>query len=95
MGIDLDEAESKFPELHDKIIRSATARSVGEVLKEMDLHKEARLEILKQHAYGSVPAASLKALDMISEMDSIRSQDASSYESYIRAVVDKKKSKQQ
>lgn len=94
LGISLARAQSEFAELHNNLLKNVTPRSISEVLKEIDLHKEARLAILKQHAYGSVPAASLKAIDMLNDMDSVRSQDDTSYEAYIRAVQDKKSLKQ-
>jgi hypothetical protein len=90
LGISLEKAEEGFPELHAGIIKNVAPRSIAEVLKENDLHKDVRIQILKSHAFGQVPAASLKALDMINQMDSVRSQDDSSYESYVRAVQEKK-----
>lgn len=88
LNISREEAEERKHELHARLCEPVSSnRSLVTVLNEMDLSKEARLAILRHHAYSSIPAASLKAIDAINAMDHGRTQDVTSYEAYLRNLM--------
>jgi hypothetical protein len=82
------EVEERRLELHEQILEEAgTGRSLQIMLKENDLNKEARVRILRGHVYSENPAASLKALQLVDEIDQTRVADSNSYESYLRELL--------
>lgn len=88
LGITREEAEERKHELHARLCEPVSSnRSLVTILNEMDLSKEARLAILRHHAYSDIPAASLKAIDAINAMDHGRTQDVTSYEAYLRNLM--------
>ena len=90
LGISPEEAQEKKHELHRRITEPVSSgRSLQEIFKEMDVPKEARIYLLRMHAYSDVPAASLKAIEMLNNMDSARIQDVTSYEHYVRSMLNK------
>jgi hypothetical protein len=88
LSIPIAEVEDRRLELHEQILEEAgTGRSLQNILKEQDLTKEARIRILRGHAYSDNPAASLKALQLVDELDQTRVADVNSYESYLRDLM--------
>ncbi len=88
------EVEANRFELHNKVMEQAgSGRSLRTLLAENDLSKETRIRILRSHAFNSSnPAASLKALQLVDELDQERIADVNSYESYLRDLMgDKRK----
>lgn len=88
LALPITEVEDRRLELHEQILEQAgTGRSLHNLLKESDLGKEARIRILRGHAYSDNPAASLKALQLVDELDQTRIADVNSYESYVRDLM--------
>uniref|UniRef100_E6QP95 Uncharacterized protein n=1 Tax=mine drainage metagenome TaxID=410659 RepID=E6QP95_9ZZZZ len=85
--IDPAEASIRYEELHATVLAGAGGSLTAEVLERQDLGKEARVRLLRKHAYGLHEGASLKALEMASEMDADKGV-GSSYERYLELVMD-------
>lgn len=91
LGLNQSDVENRAQELKDSIIANATTgRSLQDILKVYNINKEARIAILASHAFSSVPAASLKAIDMLNDLDAGRVADEASYESYVRRILYKR-----
>lgn len=90
--IDPEEAQMRLVELHDKVLEGAPpARGTPELLREYDLTKEARFRILASHMYSGNPAASLKAVDTINNMDAGSHSQGGSYESYVFKILQERR----
>lgn len=88
LDIPREEAARRRSELRGRILADGdSGHSLQDMLKTYDLGKRARLAILRAHAYSAVPAASLKAVDMLNEIDQGRATDTGSYESWLRTVM--------
>lgn len=85
--LEIDEAMERQDELHELVLQGVGNSSVADLLKKQDLGKATRIALLKRHAYSPVPAASLKAIDMLSEMDSDNHDQAGRYESYLAIAL--------
>ena len=86
--VEIDEVLERENELHAEVMAGAGVASMGDLLKKNDVAKETRVALLKRHAFSPVPAASLKAIDMLGEMDNDKSDQAGRYESYLAAILD-------
>lgn len=86
-GISVQEATERHDELHADVLAGVPTSSISEMLERRDLSQAARLTLLRRHAFSPNPAASLKALDMLAELDSGRGQDAGTYEQYVRLAM--------
>jgi hypothetical protein len=82
-GVSIEEARERRDELHTEAMRGIGATPLGELLEQNDLSLMARVKLYARHAYSPVPAASLKALQEIGEMEGER-QDQGSFESFLR-----------
>ncbi len=89
LGISIEAATREEHILHARMMDSLPQNAtLSEMLKVYDLSREARLVVLRQHVYSPLPAASLKALDMLNELDANTGADTTgSYESYVRALA--------
>lgn len=83
--IDIHEAERRRTELLADVQTGLATASFAEQLVRLDMDKNARLAMLRKHMFAPNPAQSLKALDMIEEMDT-NAPDIGSYEHYVRMV---------
>jgi hypothetical protein len=86
-GIEVGEADQRFEELLADVQNGIPSSTVSEMLQRRDLSKAARLTILRKHAYSNNPAASLKALDMLKDIDGA-GPDVGSYESFVRRATE-------
>jgi hypothetical protein len=82
-GVTEAEAEVRALELHTELKEGIGTSTVADEIERNDLGVSARAAVLRKHLYSSNPAASLKAADMVSEMEGDR-QDLGSFESYLR-----------
>ena len=85
-GITVQEAVERHDELLPDVQAGVPTASINEMLKRRDLDKAARVTILRKWAFCNNPAASLKALDMLSELDS-GGPSESSYEQFCRLAM--------
>jgi hypothetical protein len=85
-GIELEEAREKYALLLDDVHRGQGESGTGALLARNDLAIEARIKLLRRHAYSEIPAASLKALDMIDNIDG-DSGSTGSYDQYVRSIM--------
>lgn len=81
--VPLEVAEQKRSELLADVQTGLATASFAEQLVRLDLDRNARLAMLRKHVYARNPAQSLKAIEMVSELDS-KSPDVGSYEHYVR-----------
>ena len=87
LNIPLEEAHEKRAELHAEMLEKGMGRSVSKVLRESDLNAEGRIAVLRSLVYSGVPAAQLRAIDLLSEMDQGRGEDENaSYEAFVRSL---------
>lgn len=82
-GLEIDEVAVRQDELHMEVMRGVASSSVAELLEANDLNLAARAKLYAKHAWSNVPAASLKALQEIGELEGER-QDQGSFESFLR-----------
>ena len=82
----VQEAVDRHDELLADVQAGIPSSSINDMLKGRDLDKAARVSILRKHAYSSNPAASLKALDMIQDLDGSGPSE-SSYEQFVRLAM--------
>ncbi len=84
-NVSIEEAQERRLELHAEVRRGLGSTTLAEILEKNDLSLVARANILRKHAYSDIPAASLKAIDMVQELEGDRS-DVGSFEAYLRVV---------
>lgn len=86
---DLTEKEVglRYTELLADVRAEAGTSRMADLLESQDLSKAARLRVLRNHVFSGAPAASLKALDMLAEMEGTGHDVEASYEQYVRAVI--------
>lgn len=82
-GLPREEVRLRRVELHADVKSGIGSSELSEVLERNDLALASRVAVLRKHAFSANPAASLKALDMVSEMEGTRG-DVGSFESYLR-----------
>jgi hypothetical protein len=85
-GIRVQEVEARHDELLGDVQAGVPASSISEMLKKRDLDKASRVTILRKWAFCNNPAASLKALDMLADLDE-GSPQTGSYEQYCRLAM--------
>lgn len=82
-GLDAEEAEERFEELHLDVRRGIGSTEVGRILEQNDLDIHARARVLKKWMYSDEPGPSLKAVDMLSELAD-DTDTAGSFEVFLR-----------
>jgi hypothetical protein len=82
-GLSVEEAYLRRFELHADVCRGMGSSSLGNLLEKHDLGLAARVARYRAHVFSPNPAASLKALQEINEMEGSRS-DQGSFESFVR-----------
>lgn len=89
-GISEIEAERKQVDLHDRLVRSAKGLSQSELMRRYDLGPEVRTFLLRAHAFSPNPAVSLKAIDMLNDIDGANKAGRSgeTFESWLALLVD-------
>ena len=85
-GVSVQEAVDRHDELLPDVQAGVPASNINEMLKRRDLDKAARVTILRKWAFCNNPAASLKALDMLADLDE-GSPQVGSYEQYVRLAM--------
>lgn len=88
-GLSVEQVRPRRLELQMDVRSGLGATSLSDVLEQNDLALVARANLLRKHAYSANPAASLKALDMIGELEGERA-DVGSFESYLRLAKSSK-----
>jgi hypothetical protein len=88
-GLTVEQVRPQRLELLADVRTGIGSTDLGEILERNALDLTARVNLLRRHAYSNTPAASLKALDMIADLDDDRS-DHGSFESYLRMVKSQK-----
>jgi hypothetical protein len=76
---------ANFPELLADVRKGLVSTSLADMLEEEGLDLRARVSRYRQHVYSDNPAASLKALEAVGELEGNRN-DAGSFENYLRLV---------
>lgn len=84
-GLDIDEVKARRDELHADVRSGIGGTELAEVLEQHDLGLNTRVALLKKHAFSDIPAASLKAVDMINDLEG-DSGSVGTFESYLRLV---------
>lgn len=87
----IEEVRVRLLELHAEVRRGLGSTTLAETLEKSDLSLAARVSLLRKHAYSDIPAASLKALDMVQDLEGNRS-DNGSFESFLRVAKAQRKS---
>ncbi len=88
-GLQVEDAAARRIELQADVRTGLGTTDIGEQLERNDLSLTARLALYRRHAYSPVPAASLKALEAVSELEGERA-DVGSFESYLRTAKQQK-----
>lgn len=84
-GVSIEEAQERSFELHADVLTGIADSDLGTVLEANDLGLAARARVLSKHLYSKNPAASLKAADMIKDIEGDRG-DVGSFESFLRVA---------
>lgn len=84
-GLSVDETRMRRAELQRDVNSGMGTISQEEILRGNDLSFEARAKVLRSHMYSSVPAASLKAIEILGNIEGNRS-DLGDFETYLRIV---------
>jgi hypothetical protein len=85
-GISPMEAQDRHDDLLVDVQAGVPASSMSEMMKRRDLDKAARVTILRKWVFSANPAASLKALDMLGDLEEGQA-DAGSYEMYVKLAL--------
>jgi hypothetical protein len=85
----IEEVRLRRIELQADVRQGIGTSSLAEVLERNDLDLAARANLLRKHAYSNNPAASLKSIDMIQDLEGDRS-DVGSFEAYLRLAKSSK-----
>jgi hypothetical protein len=83
LGISEDDVRPQLLDLLAEVRRGLAVSPLGELLERNGLDLAARVNILRGHAYSDNPAASLKAVDLVQEMQG-QTSDTGSFENYLR-----------
>ena len=86
-GITEEEASENAVALHADLIKLGGGESLAEVLKRYDLSREARLAVLRGHLYSPNPAASLKAVDILNDLDVGSGRVGGTFEDFVRLAL--------
>jgi hypothetical protein len=79
----IEEVRANFTFLKDDVRSNTGASTLTQVLERNELALAARVRRLRAWVYSENPAASLKALDMVGELEGTRG-DVGSFEDYLR-----------
>ena len=85
MGIPEDAVRPQLLDLLAEVRRGLAVSPLGELLERNGLDLAARVNILRGHAYSDNPAASLKAVDLVNDMQG-QTADSGSFESFLRTT---------
>lgn len=92
-GITEHDAEEHQIKLHDELMKAARGLTTSEVMKMNDVDKNARIMLLKSHMYSSEPGPSLKAIDLLHQIDSASRGADESWETWVTSALAAKKKK--
>jgi hypothetical protein len=84
-----EQARANQRALHAEVRSGSGGSDIAPILERADLDIVARVRVLRQHVYSNVPAASLKAIDMLSEMEG-SGGNVGSFEQYLRLAKARK-----
>jgi hypothetical protein len=87
-GIKVEDVRVRRLELQADVRQGIGKTQLSDVLERADLNIQSRVSLLRRHAFSNNPAASLKAIDMIQDLEGDRA-DHGSFESYLRLVKGK------
>ena len=82
-NLSVEEVRPQIVDLLAEVRRGLGVSPLGELLEENGLDLRARIALLRQHAYSEIPAASLKAIDLVQELQG-QTSDSGSFENYLR-----------
>ena len=85
-GLPESEVRERYTELLADVRAGVGSSSLAEILERNDLDVAARIRLIRRQAYSTNPAASLKAVDMLAELDSEKS-DKTSYEQRLMVIL--------
>jgi len=88
-GLQIEEVRLRRLELHAEVRSGLGSTTLADVLERNDLGQVARANLLRKHAYSAIPAASLKALDMVADLDGEHS-GLGSFEDFLRLAKSSK-----
>lgn len=84
------EALQRQVALHDELTASMQGMTTAQIFKANDLDKNARIMLLREKVFSGIPAVSLKALDMINDLDSTSSSSDDSWENMVAMALGRK-----
>jgi hypothetical protein len=82
-GMPIDEVRPQRLVLQKEVRTGLAHTTLADELERQDLTQAARMTLLRRHAYSANPAASLKAIDMINDLEGDRA-DTGTFESFLR-----------
>jgi hypothetical protein len=85
--LDADEVIARYDELIEEVQIGVPHSSVSEMLERMDVSQATRVKVLRKWMLSNNPAAALKSVEMIGEIDD-KPRSGNLYERYIRVVLD-------
>ena len=85
-GLPVEEARLRMTDLHADVVAGIGTSSLADVLERNDLAMAARGALLRRHAYSANPAASLKAIDMVTNLEGERGIVTGTFEDFLRTV---------
>lgn len=88
--ISLDEAQERQAELHHEIMRAVNNMSQKELFEMNGISKSHRTMVLKDMMYSDMPAARLKAVDMLNDMDGSGKSSGETWESWVALAMGKR-----
>lgn len=83
-GLTVEAVRLQRSDLQEDVRSGIGSSSLAQILERNDLSMAARAHVLRRHVYSESPAASLKALDMVGELDGARGADMGSFEQFLR-----------
>lgn len=86
-GLSEEEARKREHELHTDVLRGIGNSTLSDILENEDLGKHARAKLLARHAYSGVPAASLAAIKIASDLDGDKHDSGARYEQHLRRIL--------
>lgn len=89
-GISLEEAAERQAELHNEITRATSAMTQRDLFSMLNISKEHRTARLKTMMYCDNPAVSLKAMDMLNDMDGNAKSSGDTWEEWIALAIKQK-----
>lgn len=89
-GISEEEAREREIELHSEIMRAVNNMSQKELFEMNGISKAHRTMVLKDMMYSDIPAARLKAVDMLNDMDGSSKSSGDTWEEWAAMAMGKR-----